>query len=414
MRPILPFALLLAACAPEDGAGEPDDDGRFSVVVIPDTQVYAQHHPEVFARHLQWIVDHAEEHRIVFVSHVGDVVEHANNADHWQAAVQAFAPLRAADLPHGISVGAHDFAGAGPFDREVDSSCSPFDDGDGWPNVDCAFGEFLQHFGPATYADRPWYRGASPSGHSSYQVVEAGGMELLFLHLPQDPPEAEVVWGNEVLDAHPHTLAHLTTHRYLFDYRLTEALPPPLDLFVAGRFNAATYAIGGQVPMFHDSVEADDLFTRLVAPHPNVWSVHCGHVDAEFRQEAVNERGLPVQEILVDFQDMADGGGGFLRLLTYLPEEDRVEVYTVSTETGELRENGDGFEHSIDILAAYREQAASLLETFGIDEAEADQLFADVRGPTELRQQYYDSLYGEGARDSRFALDVDFDAYLGR
>jgi hypothetical protein len=46
-------------------------------------------------------------------------------------------------------------------------------------------------------------------------------MDLLFLHLAHDTPRAEVDWAHEVLDANPGTLAHVTTHRYLFDYRLT-------------------------------------------------------------------------------------------------------------------------------------------------------------------------------------------------
>ena len=59
-------------------------------------------------------------------------------------------------------------------------------------------------------------------------------------------PRDEVDWAHGVLDAHPGTLAHLTTHRHLFDYRLTEALPAPLDLLPAGRFNSATYLLGDQ------------------------------------------------------------------------------------------------------------------------------------------------------------------------
>ena len=286
-----------------------------------------------------------------------------------------------------------------------DSSCSPFS------RTDCDGVNYLEHFGPQEYEGKDWYGGASPSGLSSYQRVDAGAFELLFLHMPQDTPRAEVTWAHEVLDAHPGVLAHLTTHRYLLDYRLTDYLPSPLNLIQAGRFQSPTYFIGGQELLYLDGLEADDLFGELVSVHPNIWA-YCGHVDAEYRQTATNEAGLPVHEILVDYQDMAEGGGGWLRLLKFQPSQNQISVLSFSTQTGEVRENGDGFEHSIQLLKDYRRGVESELEQFGLDPEEIDGLIQQVEDDPEIRDGYYDSLYGEGQRDSRFVLEVDFQAYL--
>lgn len=411
MRPIV--LLLLAGCPDAPPPGDlplPEDfapaEGEFLVVVLPDTQIYAESFPATFDSQLRWVADWAETYRIVFVSHVGDIVNTGSDAAQWDVAAAAYDWLVPGDVPHGFSPAGHDISMSGVDPSEFDATCSNF------AHLDCGMTRYLERFGPQHYADRAWYAGSSPSGHSSYQRVSAEGLELLFLHLPQDARRSEVDWAHEVLDANPGTVAHVTTHRYLFDYRLTWWLPSPLNLLTAGRFNDAIYTLGGQDLMFTDSVKAEELFDELIAAHPNIWGVHCGHVDAEFRQSSVNAAGLPVYETLVDFQDMADGGGGWLRVLKFSPARERVEVVTFSTLTGEVRENGDGFDHSISILEAYKGEAIDILKDLGMDIEELEALLLAVSTPgSPEREAYYDSLYGDGERDSRFGLDVDFHAY---
>jgi hypothetical protein len=394
---LLVTALCALACAEPDHAPEYPGDvdlpralrpsgDEFLVVVIPDTQVYAERFPETFASQMRWIAEHADEYNIVFVSHVGDIVEDGTREVEWTAATAAYEHIWDLRLPHGQSPASHD-------------------------KYDSAPG-YTQHFGPDNYTSDEWYRGTSPSGFSNFQVVDAGGMELLFLHLHQNPTQAEVDWGNEVLDAHPGTLAHLTTHQYLYDYRLTSALPAPLNLVRGGRFSGFIYSLGGQ-DLPEGRLSTTEVWEQLVAPHGNIWAVHCGHVDAEFRQTATNESGLTVHEVLVDFQDMSDGGGGWLRLLRFKPSENQVEAITFSTLTGELRGNGDGFEHSIGILEAYRTRAADALADFGVSDEVINTFLRDVNTEGHAtRDAYYESLYGFGSRDSQFVMDVDFAAHI--
>lgn len=377
---------------------------EFMVVYLPDTQIYAEQFPETFQSQLRWIAEHAAEYRIVFVSHVGDIVQTAGVRSEWDVARAAYDWIEDIGLPHGFSIGGHDTSGG--ITRPFDNSCSPF------PNTDCASVDFMMTFGPEFYVDRPWYGGASPSGRSSYQVVEVNGWQLLFLHMIQDTPASEVEWANEVLDAHPGALAHLTTHRYLFDYRLTDYLPVPLSALPAGRFNPLVYTLGGQSLMFNDGLQADQLFAQLVNRHPNIWTVHCGHVDAEFHRTATNSAGLPVHEVLIDFQDMADGGGGWLRLMRYRPSDNQVDAITFSTVTGRVRGNGEGFDHSIEILTYYKNAYGEDLEAFGLDAEELEELLRQVAQPGEMRDDYYASLYDDGKRDSVFVLDVDFEAHM--
>ncbi len=405
----------LAGCtaAPGDSQPQPGDlpvdfvpvGDEFLVVLLPDTQIYARDFPASLELQLLWVAERAEQYRIVFVSHVGDVVHNASEQVEWDVARAAYSQLDDIDLPYGFAVGGHDTSSP-LYDHPVDSSCSPFS------STDCTSADYLANFGPQHYQDRDWFGGASPSGRSSYQLVEAGGMSLLFMHLLQDTPEEELAWAGAVLDEHPGVLAHITTHRYLYDYRLTDFLPAPLNLLVGGRFGPATYMLGGQSLLFNTGLQASEFFDQLVAPHANVWAIHCGHVDGEFRQSASNSAGLPVHEILIDFQEMADGGGGWLRLLKFKPSHNQVESLTFSPASNAVRATGDGFLHSIDLLHRYREAYGADLVALGLDEVEMDQLLAEVSAPGPVQDGYYQSLYGSGTRDSRFTLDVNFSDYI--
>ncbi len=383
--------------------GSPPPEDSFMVVVLPDTQVYAQSFPETFDAQLRWVAENKHEHNIVFVTHVGDIVQAANRPNEWLNATAAYEWIREIDLPHGFSVGGHDVANYG---ETPNNACANFS------HMDCDFTDFLEHFGPQHYEGSAWWGGASESGHSSFQTVSASGLNLLFLHLPQDTPRPEVEWAKEVLDAHPGHLAHITTHRYLFDYRLTEDLPTPLNLIPAGRFNVLTYTLGGQDLLWKDGLEAETLFEELVAAHPNVWGVHCGHVDAEFKQVSENVAGLPIHEVLVDYQEMEGGGMGWMRLLTFFPSSNEVRVQSYSPVLDAYRENGEGFDHAITMLERYRQEANDILETFGLDAAQVDAMLEAIKtdGSAE-RAEYYDSLYSAGDRDSDFVLSVDFAAY---
>ena len=56
------------------------------------------------------------------------------------------------------------------------------------------------------------------------------------------------------------------------------------------------------IPYINDSYLADEFFKQFVYNNTNIFMVQCGHVDAEFRQVSKNDAGLPVHEILVNYQ----------------------------------------------------------------------------------------------------------------
>ena len=177
------FALVLGCTEEKDVETVPIEesyiptDDEFLVVILPDTQVYAQSFPETFDSQLRWVAEHAEEYNIVFVSHVGDIVQNGDSQNEWDVAIAAFDWLDDINLPHGFSMGAHDFW---VYGNEHNNTCSSFG------HFDCDFTDFLRSFGPDKFANKAWFKGSSPSGISSYQKVTVGDLEIIFLHLPQD------------------------------------------------------------------------------------------------------------------------------------------------------------------------------------------------------------------------------------
>ena len=52
----------------------PIDPGSWTLVIMPDTQIYAQDYPQHFNAQTQWIKDNAASLNIKYVLHEGDVV----------------------------------------------------------------------------------------------------------------------------------------------------------------------------------------------------------------------------------------------------------------------------------------------------------------------------------------------------
>ena len=63
LRTLMGSVLLLPVAA---------QSAEFSIVVIPDTQMYVEQHPEVFEAQIDWIVANEVAESIIYVAHLGD------------------------------------------------------------------------------------------------------------------------------------------------------------------------------------------------------------------------------------------------------------------------------------------------------------------------------------------------------
>ncbi len=248
-------------------------EGEFVVAVLPDTQFYAESYPDIFVAQTSWLAANAGL-PIVFVSHVGDVVDVATDPLQWSNADAALGLLDGV-IPYGLAPGNHDT-----------------------PTT-----EFNQTFPTTRYEAEPWYGGHhGDTNDSSYQLVSAADVDLLFLHLAWCPGADVLAWGAEVLAQHPERLAIVTTHGYL-----------------NAQGNRSVGLCSSTLP----------IWTDLVEPSPNVRLVLCGHMAGTgYRRDVVGER--VVHQVLADYQAEANGGNGWLRLYHFAPADEVVHVETYS------------------------------------------------------------------------------------
>ncbi|MBK7452256.1 MAG: hypothetical protein IPJ46_00635 [Anaerolineales bacterium] len=85
----------------------------FTIVAIPDPQMYAASYPLIYNAQMQWIVDNKTTSNIVYAMSLGDNVNTSTIPLEWTRATTAFDILTAGGVPYGIEAGNHDGAPAG-------------------------------------------------------------------------------------------------------------------------------------------------------------------------------------------------------------------------------------------------------------------------------------------------------------
>lgn len=309
------------AAAPVAHADEP-----WTLLVVPDTQHYVDDVDNVddFVAQMQWIADHIVPRNIRFVTHIGDIVQHGSSTTEWNRAETAMSIIDGL-VPYSVSIGDHD------YNTEENR-------GSGAP-------QYVARYGASRYAGRPWYGGSSPDQKSHYQIFSAGGRTFLHLNLEWeipgtvDDPSTAMGWGRQILDSHPTLPTIISTHSNLWDKTAQK-----------GRTNGIEEASS-------NGASAERVWSDLIANRPQIFMMLNGHshrgssqynpadpsddpagpsADGEYHQVSTNWHGLPVYELLADYQDYPNGGDGWIRTITF--EEgtgagglDRIRVETYST-----------------------------------------------------------------------------------
>lgn len=267
-------ALAAASCAQTPGV--------FTVVLLPDTQNYAEKFPDTYVAQAEWIRGRQNPDNIKFVIHLGDIVQNAMVEAEWENAERAHKVLDGV-VPYSVTPGNHDLDLA---DGKLTRATTMYDN----------------HFGPGRFEGQPWYGGhMDESNANNYCLFEAGGMKFLVLSLEYAPREETVEWASKVLEAHRSHRVIVATHYYMR---------------TAGRGKGTS--LGGYI--------GDDLWDRFIRKHENIFMVVSGHVGGVFHQTSTSDAGLEVHEILCDYQSLANGGDGWLQTLRFVPEANEIYV----------------------------------------------------------------------------------------
>jgi len=289
--------------------------GSSTIAVIPDTQVYADRHPEIFEAQTRWIASQHEARDIRFVLHLGDVTERASPRE-WESARSAMSFLEGR-VPYALAAGNHDYGAAGHADSR-ESLLSTY-------------------FPVENLRKRPSFGGTYNAGvmDNSFHLFSAGGREWLALVLEWGPRRNVVAWANRVLEAYPDRTAIVVTHAYLFhdstryDRNRTEQ-----------RWNPHAYPTADLPGGVHDGQE---LWDALIRRHGNVAMVLSGHVlgDGTGLLSSRGDEGNVVHQMLSNYQMWEHGGQGYLRLLEVLPDGKTVQVKTYSPWVDDHRTEWD-------------------------------------------------------------------------
>ncbi len=277
----------------------------FRVVALPDTQNYSEFHPGIFTEQTNWVKANVSGLDIVFVTHLGDIVNEGWKDAQWDSALTAMNVLRGY-MPFGLCPGNHDLRSSDP--DTYDST------------------KFVTNFGSSYFSGYSWYGGDSPSGFSSYQMVTAGGYDLLFLHMTCDSPDSEITWAKSVLSAHSGIPTIVTTHEYLTSSQ-------------RDRFNTIPGGNSGEA-----------VWNKLIRQYDQIFAVLCGHVfnpDGWHRQISINNAGRKVYEMMSDYQDI---GNGWLRILLFDTVTGKLSVTTYSTHLDSyMNDSGNKFTYDVGI-----------------------------------------------------------------
>jgi hypothetical protein len=266
-------------------------DTPWTLIVIPDTQIYSASHPEIFQSMTKSIVDYREALNIQMVMHMGDITNSESQTAEWDNANAALSVLFDNNIPLTLCLGNHDHSGFSTVGATTNFSAT---------------------FPASRFEDFPWWEDGSEfnDNNDQYVTLTIGSDDYLFMALDFCPDADEIAWANDVLSRHPNHKAVLSTHSFIDDTR--------------GEYRGTSCS------------DTSYIFNDLVKKHANLRLVLCGHqhsVDGEFYRVDENEAGLEVFQLVTDYQTRTDGGDGRLRMMTFDPSNDEIRVHTYSPYT---------------------------------------------------------------------------------
>ena len=293
---------------------EVSDADDFTIVVLPDTQYYADvdspsaGDPQYFHDQTQWVRDNREAYDIRAVIHNGDIVNNGDRPEEWVIADAAMARLEQpeADLPEGMPYGVC----VGNHDQDVRSTAG-------------ATTAFNEHYGISRFAGRSYYGGHfGDNNDENWFHVRVGELEIVVVNLQfdEDPDPAVQAWARSVFEAHPKAFGILNSH-YIVNS--------------AGNF-------GPQGQVIYEALKDTD----------NLQLMTNGHVSAEARRTDTYQ-GNVIHSMLADYQADGDGGSGFLRIWEFSPANDELTVRTYSPSLDQwLTDEDSEFTLDVELLGA--------------------------------------------------------------
>jgi hypothetical protein len=259
-------------------AGYPNGVDDFSIVFLPDTQIYCRDGTAYFSEQTTWIAAQQAALNIQAVVHLGDVVDSTLPAQ-WPVATTATDILQAANVPNYICVGNHDYDAGIIYDSD----------------------QFNANYPTTRYTGSGWWTGGfyeAGKTDNFWATLSIGGATWLFLILEYQPRSATLAWAAGILAANPNATVIVATH---------EAIN------VSAAWAQAT---------LWDAV-------RQRANVLMVASAHYPDADAHWRWDTADDCHV-LHSWMADYQAEANGGDGYLQILKIRPSTRQMTMQTYS------------------------------------------------------------------------------------
>lgn len=292
-------------------------DTRFSLVVVPDTQMETGYRPSLFSDRMRWIAANRAEEDIRFVIHVGDLVNTDNcgdeslvyleggrrpqcnealraakvfypwpgRTDHheFRIASTGLSRLEAAGIPYSVAIGNHDTSAVcGGPDCIGTNPDWAVPAGTRTEDLLRTTGTWNSFLGPSRF------RGGTTTGYfepgrtdTMYQTFSAGGMDWMVLTIELWPRPEAVAWASAVVADHPHHNVLVNTHQFLSP---------------DGTLSQSNGGYGDTSPQY--------LFDQLVGRHPNVVMAFSGHIPGARTAALTGTNGNRILAFLTCFHDV--------------------------------------------------------------------------------------------------------------
>ncbi len=294
----------------------------FTLIVLPDTQGYAdvrhketqKHWPEIgdqrscFFKQTEWIKENKQTRNIAMAIHVGDITQ-TDHDEEWKIADTAFKTIDQ-QVPYLLCSGNHDM-GYSPRDRKTSHSRAS---------------RFSSYFTPSRFTKNPFYDshfGSNRNLHfreagrieNYYLFLKAGGMKFLILSLEFKPRDETLAWANQVVEQYSDHRTIIVTHAFLMGKE-------------GERTGVDGYPVKGN--------SGESIWKKFVSLHENIFLVLSGHA-MEGLLTSQGKHGNIVHQVQADYWywDVPEikAGSGFLRILTFRPDENSIDIQTYSPVT---------------------------------------------------------------------------------
>ena len=271
----------------------PRENYDFTFVVESDTQYYNEDFEgnpdkDVDGKYQyqldihNWIISNRERMNIQYMFHDGDIIDDEALIPEWENADKAYAMLDQAGIPYGVLAGNHD---VGHLSGDYDN--------------------YYTYFGESRYNQNSWYGESYKNNRGHYDLITVDGIDFIMLYMGWGVGDEEIDWMNQVLAQYPERKAILNFHEYLL-------------------------ASGGL------GEEPQRIYDEVVAKNPNVCMVLSGHYhNAQTRVDSFDDDGDGVAErnvyqMLFDYQGLVGGGMGYIRLMHFDTEGQKIIIRTYS------------------------------------------------------------------------------------